>query len=356
MKILTVCGTRPELIRLSVIIRKLDELVDHYLVFTNQNFDYNLSGKFFDELNIRKPNFFFNKKANSFGDFLGNAIVEFEKVLLEVKPDKILVLGDTNSGLLAIVANRHKIPIVHMEAGNRARDSRVPEEINRRIIDHVSTYNLPYTENSKQNLINEGFNKNYVYKTGNPLFEVLSYYAPQIAESSVLDKFRFATGDYTLVTVHRAENVDDVASLSSIVSFINTIAERCNIVVSLHPRTYDRMKHFDFSFDSENIYFTAPLGLFDFVKLEQNAKVVISDSGSVPEECCIFNVPSIIIRESTERHEIIECGASVLTGTSYYAMIDSFNLALKKDTSWTPPADYIVPNVSDIVINILIGK
>lgn len=356
MRILTVCGTRPELIRLSVIIKKLDKLVDHILVFTNQNYDYNLSTKFFSDLNIRTPNYYFKKQATSFGDFLGNAVAEFEEILLKEKPDKLVVLGDTNSGLLSIVANRHKVPIFHMESGNRSLDVRVPEEINRKIIDHVSTVNMPYTENSKQNLINEGFSKNSVFKIGNPLFEVLNYYASQITGSTALERFSVVPKEYVLVTAHRAENVDDMVSLAEIARFINKVAESTAVIVSIHPRTRDKLKLHGFSLKSANLKLTEPLGLFDFVKLEQYAKVVVSDSGSVPEECALFNVPSIIIRESTERHELIECGASVLTGTSYEAMLESFKLVVSRQSTWIPPADYTIPNVSDIVINILLGK
>jgi len=357
MKILTVCGTRPELIRLSLIIKKLDSLVDHTLVFTNQNFTHNLSGKFFSELNIRKPNYYFNKEATSLGDFLGNAFVEFERILLRENPDKILVLGDTNSGLLALLANRYGIPIYHMEAGNRCLDQRVPEETNRKIIDLLSTYNLPYTENSKQNLINEGFDKNHIFKTGNPLFEVLSNWEKEILSSSITDTLDIVGKPYVLVTVHRAENVDNKDGLESIVKFINYISTTgYTVVISLHPRTKDRMLFHGLTFNDKNIVISEPLGLFDYVHLERFADMVISDSGSVPESTAIFNVPSVIIRESTERQELIECGASVLTGTKYSAMVGAFEILRNRKNTWRVPEDYLVPNVSDIVINILIGK
>jgi UDP-N-acetylglucosamine 2-epimerase (non-hydrolysing) len=353
MKILTIVGTRPELIRLSVIIEKLDQLVEHILVYTNQNYDYNLSGRFFDDLKIRKPNYYFSKEAKTFPDFLSNAILEFEKILNDEKPNKILILGDTNSGLLSIIAERYKIPIYHMEAGNRCYDSRLPEEANRKIIDSVSTYNLPYTENSKQNLLSEGYHKNYVFKTGNPIYEVLNKFIIEIHNSKILSELNLEK--YVLVTVHRTENVDNEDSLRSIIYAINTISEQFTVVLSLHPRTKNKIEEFGINFNN-NVIVSNPFGFFDFIKLEKNAKCVISDSGTVQEEVCIFGVPSLTIRESTERQETIECGSNILCGTKTQNIINAFNIAIKRNNKWNVPEEYLNKNVSDTIINILLGK
>ena len=356
MKVLTIAGTRPELIRLSIIIKKLDTLVDHTFVYTNQNYDYNLSGRFFDEMNIRKPDYYFQKEAVSFADFLSHAILEFEHVINIIKPDKLLVLGDTNTGLLAIIAERHKIPIYHMEAGNRCFDERVPEEANRRVIDCVSKYNLPYTENSKQNLLNEGYHKNFVFKTGNPIFEVLTHNYKKIEESDILERLKLDRKGYVLVTFHRSENVDKMGNLWDIVGALNVISENNKVVVSLHPRTQEKLSDVKALSLSADIMVLDPMGFFDFVKLEKNAACVISDSGTVQEECCIYGVPALTIRKTTERQETIECGSNVLCGTNTEDIVNAFNIHVKRQSTWSVPLDYTIGNVSDTVINILIGK
>lgn len=354
MKILTVAGTRPELIRLSIIIEKLDKLVDHVFVYTNQNYTASLKDKFFDDLNIRKADYYFETQSD-FPSFLGQGFIEFNRILTEEKPDKILILGDTNSGLMGMMSSKHNIPIYHMEAGNRCFDKRVPEETNRKIIDNISTYNLPYTENSRQNLLSEGFHKNYVLKTGNPIFEVMYKYRQNVLDSNILDTLGLNTKEYVLVTAHRAENVDNLDSLSDIVKVVNTMAEDYKVVVSIHPRTKDKMEKYNLTFDNKDVIVCEPFGFFDFVCLEKCAKIVVSDSGTVQEECCILGVPSLTIRESTERHETIECGSNVLTGTSYNSIITAFDIVNKRNLKWAPPEDYLIPNVSDIVINILLG-
>ena len=355
MKIITVAGTRPELIRLSIIIKKLDKIVDHVFVYTNQNYDYNLSGQFFNELKIRKPNYYFDNKGYSIGNFLANTILQFEKILVKEKPDKMLVLGDTNSGLLSLIAEKYKIPIYHMEAGNRCFNKQVPEETNRRLIDHLSTYNLPYTENSKQNLLMEGFHKNYVFKTGNPIYEVLNHYKSEIDNSNILDRLQSKEKKFVLITTHRTENVDNPKVLLNIIQAINEISKQFKIVFSLHPRTKDKMKKFDITI-SDNIILSEPFGFFDFVKLEKEAKCVVSDSGTSVEEASIFNVPSITIRNSTERQELVECGSTILSGTNYDNIIGAFNAILKRNNTWVTPNDYLIEDVSDIIINILLGK
>jgi UDP-N-acetylglucosamine 2-epimerase (non-hydrolysing) len=355
MKILTLAGTRPELIRLSILIEKLDKLVDHKFVYTNQNYHSNLSTIFFDELNIRKPDYRFENESHSFVNFFSKAIDEFEDVLILEKPDKVLILGDTNTGLLSLLANKMNIPIYHMEAGNRCYDSKVPEETNRKVIDSLSTYNLPYTENSKQNLLNEGYDKNHVFKIGNPIYEVLNKFEDDIDFNKVLGRLNINAKEFVLVTAHRAENVDNIESLTNIVTAINDISNRFKVVFSIHPRTKDKLLKFNLKL-SDNVIFSRPLGFFEFVKLERTAKVVISDSGTVQEECCIYKVPSITIRNTTERQETIECGSNILSGTNKDAILTAFDATLSRKNTWTPPADYLIDNVSDIVINILLGK
>lgn len=359
MKVLTIVGTRPELIRLSVIIKKLDDTVKHVLVYTNQNYDYNLSTRFFEELKIRKPDYYFAEPSTkSFAHFFGNAIIEMEKILFAEQPDKILVLGDTNSGLLSIMAKRMQIPIYHMEAGNRCYDERLPEEANRRIIDTISTYNLPYTEGSKQNLLREGYHKNSVFKTGNPIFEVLMEYDKEIISSNVCETHNLKGfsefTDYVLVTLHRSENVDDAETLGRIVKAINQISKKHLVIVSKHPHTQNNMKGFGLLFSSEVLQNN--FGFFDFVHLERNAKCVITDSGTVPEECCIFGVPTLTIRDATERQELLECGSNILVGTDTKSIVGTFNATIDRKYKWNVPEDYMNPNVSDTVINFLIGK
>lgn len=359
MKILTLTGTRPELIRLSLIIKKLDTLVNNILVYTNQNYNKNLSTIFFDELKIRKPNYYFNFEFNSFGEFFGKSVIEFDKILKKENPDKILILGDTNSGLLSIVSEKYNIPIYHMEAGNRCYDNRVPEEINRKIIDNVSTYNLPYTENSKENLIKEGFNKNKIFKTGNPIKEVINYFNDDIIKSNICKDLDLYDGnyikDYVLVTAHRSENVDNDEILSNIINLLNKISEKYKVIFSVHPRTKNKLNNLKIEINN-NILLSEPFGFFDFITLEKNSKIIITDSGTVQEEASILGKQCIIIRESTERHELIECGSSVLSGTSYENILNAFNILIKRYNKWNIPNDYDISNVSDTIINILIGK
>lgn len=355
MKILTILGTRPEIIRLSVIIRKLDELVDHVIVFTNQNYTHNLSTIFFDELDIREPDYYFDNNEYTSIKFLSQAMIKFEQVLINEKPDKVLVLGDTNSGLLSLVARKLDIPVFHMESGNRSYDSRVPEETNRRLIDHLSSVNMPYTENSKQNLIREGFDKNHVFKIGNPIYEVMEYFKYSISDSKIMEIMGLESQNFILATLHRAENVDDKLSLLNIVNAINKISEEVRVVLPLHPHTNDKLSKFGIAL-SENVTVCEPLGFLDFSKLERNAKLLISDSGSVPESGCINGIPSLIIRRSTERQELIECGSCILTDSKTGTILNAYKSNINPMRGWEIPEDYIRANVSDIVINILMGE
>lgn len=367
MKILSLTGTRPELIRLSVILRKLDEVCKHIHCYTSQNFDPNLSDIFLRDLKIRTPDYTF-KKTNSIGEFLSNGFKTFEIILATEKPDKILILGDTNSVLFGILAAKRGIPIYHMEAGNRCFDPKVPEETNRMIIDSCSHYNLPYTENSKENLIREGHSKNYVFKTGNPINEVLRYYDCEIDQSDILRRLgliQLAEGemgeevpvlsDYALLTFHRTENVDSRFTAWKVIQAINEISEEIPVVYSFHPRTKDQFARHGIKF-SDKVILTDPVGFFDFVKLEKNAKVVFTDSGTVPEETSLFGVPTIVLRDTTERQELMENGSLILAGTKTEDILRAYKSIDKMKQSWNGIPDYDKENVSDTVIRLLLGQ
>jgi UDP-N-acetylglucosamine 2-epimerase (non-hydrolysing) len=357
-KILTIIGTRPELIRLSVIIKKLDYIFgpNHILVWTNQNYDRNLSGIFFSELGIKAPDYILHADARE-GTiaFIAEAFKEFEIILNSEKPDKVLILGDTNSSLLAIVAAKLGFPVYHMEAGNRCFNTETPEEINRRMIDSVSHVNLPYTQNSMDNLLREGYHRNSVFKIGNPLSEVLGNFHKEINASQVLDIVKVSPKDYVLLSLHRSENVDNCSRLEEIISAINFIASSTKVVFSVHPRTKSKIDKYGISLSS-NIICIEPVGLFDFVKLERSARLIMSDSGSVPEEGAIFGVPTIILRKTCERQELLDCGSVILAGVEFTDIINAFRVSMKiKQTSWSLPMDYCNNFVSDTVIKILSG-
>ena len=362
MKVITVTGTRPELIRLSVILKKLDEVCEHIHVYTNQNYDPNLRDIFLKELGIRQPDYMLPKTTT--GEFLGQCFLEFDKILEKEKPDKMLVLGDTNSALTAILAAKKGIPVYHMEAGNRCYDGDVPEETNRRVVDACSLFNLPYTENSKQNLINERFHKNFVFKTGNPIKEVLENYFDQIEESYILSRLGLQLpmpvgGDvvqkYAVLTFHRTENVDNKRRSEAVVAAVNKISETMPVVYSFHPRTRDQFAKHGIEF-APNVILTDPIGFFDFVKLEKNAALVITDSGTVPEETSLFNVPTIVLRNTTERQELMENGTLILAGTRYEDIMRAFNTVSEMKQPWAGLEDYDKINVSDTVVRLLLGQ
>ena len=362
MKILTLAGTRPELIRLSLIVKKLDNVCDHCFVYTNQNYDPNLSDIFLRDLRIRKPNYVF-RKTDSLGEFLSNGFAEFDKILNIERPDKILILGDTNSVLFGILAAKRGLPIYHMEAGNRCFDPAVPEETNRMIIDACSLFNLPYTDNSKENLIREGHSKNYVFKTGNPIREVLEYYTKDIDESDILTRLALFSGfneeiydrKYALLSFHRTENVDNPVISKSVVDAVNMIAEDMPVVYSFHPRTKDQFSKHGIKF-SDKVRLIDPCGFFDFVKLEQNATVVLTDSGTVPEETSLFGVPIIVLRNTTERQELMENGTLILAGTKTEDIMRAYRNIGKMEQKWNGLPDYDKVNVSEIVIRMLLGQ
>lgn len=357
MKIATICGTRPEIIRLSRVIASLDQHCTHHLIFTGQNHDPRLSSIFFDELRVRQPDHWWDVQSANFGEQIGKIVSQTVQYLEKERPDRVLILGDTNSGMAAIAAARMGIPVYHMEAGNRCYDNRVPEEVNRRIIDHSSEVLLPYTHRSKENLQAEGIHRDRIFVTGNPIFEVLDYYEADINSSRILGGLGISSGCYFAVTLHRSENVDCSYRLERILSGLDLIAERYQkpVIVSLHPRTADKIKKFDLAPKSSLVRFVAPMGFFDFAKLEMHALAVLTDSGTVQEEAAIMQVPNVILRDVTERSEAIEAGSGILSGGSADEMMRAVQFAVESTNDWMPPVEYVQPNVSSIVTRIVLG-
>jgi UDP-N-acetylglucosamine 2-epimerase (non-hydrolysing) len=357
MKVMTILGTRPEIIRLSRIIEKLDRLCQHVLVHTGQNYDVNLSDIFFQQLGLRQPDHFLGVRGATFGEQIGKVIAASEQIILTEKPDRVLILGDTNSGLAAIVAKRMGIPVYHMEAGNRCYDDRVPEEVNRRIIDHSSDVLMPYTERSRANLLREGIEGDRIYVTGNPILEVIQHYQPAIDRSDVLRRLKLEPGKYFLVTMHREENVDVEERLRSLTQALILLQKEYQIPVicSLHPRTADRIQRYAVNVANDQVKFHPPFGFFDFLRLERNALCVLSDSGTVQEECCVFQIANVTIRDVTERPETIECGSNMLSGTDPEGIQRCVRTVLGKKDNWTVPREYLVTNVSDTVAKIVLG-
>ncbi|SDW29543.1 UDP-N-acetylglucosamine 2-epimerase (non-hydrolysing) [Alicyclobacillus hesperidum] len=358
MKILTLCGTRPEIIRLSLIIRSLDEtLHDHVLVYSGQNHHRLLSGIFFEQLGLRRPDVSLGAHTGTVGSQLGRMFSAFEAVLQTHRPDAVLVLGDTNTALCAIVAERVGIPVYHMEAGNRCYDRSVPEEINRRAIDAVASFNLPYTAMSRDNLLREGIAPHRIWISGNPIYEVLQAYGSQIDKSEVLDRYGLHPRRYIVVTVHRAENVDRVDRLQAIVNALQRVAKRFDVplVISLHPRTRDRLQHFHIPLADPRFIVIDPLGLFDFVQLQKQAWCVITDSGTVQEECCILHVPAVTIRRSTERPETVLCGSNVVAGHDPEHIASCVEQMANSPRDWACPEGYCDSRVSRKVVQWLTG-
>ena len=357
MKIATVLGTRPEIIRLSRIIAKLDTVCDHLLVDTGQNYDPNLSRIFYDQMGVRAPDHNLGVRADTAMGQVAQTLERCERVFLDHKPDRLLLLGDTNSALSAIVAKRMGIPVFHMEAGNRCYDDRVPEELNRRIIDHSSDLLMPYTERSRANLLKEGIAGERICVTGNPILEVIEHFRPQIDASTVLAKHGLEQGKFFLVTLHRAENVDLEPRLQAFMQALATISEKYQqpVIVSTHPRTAHRMRQFGVGGAGGDVRYVEPFGFFDFLQLELSARCVLSDSGTVQEECAIFNVPNVTLRDVTERPETLECGSNILSGADPARILDCVETVLRLLPAWVPPPEYMVRNVSDTVVRLVTG-
>lgn len=357
MKILTILGTRPELIRLNIILKKLDKLVDHIIIHTGQNYDANLNDIFMDQLGIRKPDYYLGARG-TFAEEIATILTKLEEIIKKEKPDRFLVLGDTNSSIGAIVAKRLGIPVYHMEAGNRCYDDRVPEEVNRRIIDHTSDVLLPYTYRSRENLLREGIPGFRIFVTGNPIKEVLDAFSKQIEQSKSLKDFGVSEKKYFLVTLHREENVDKPERLKNfITAFEKLVAEyKIPLIWSVHPRTRKRLAEQHIEINNPLIHLEEPLGFFEFIKLEKNAFCLLTDSGTVQEECAIFGVPTVTVRDTTERPETLDVGSNILSGDDPETIVRCLKTVTGSNRHWQAPLEYLAENVSDTVINILLSN
>ena len=359
-KVVTIVGTRPEIIKLSRVIPELEKHVNHVLVHTGQNYDYELNEIFFNDLGIKKPDYFLNAVGGSTAQTIGNIISESDKVLEKEKPDAVLIYGDTNSCLSVISAKRRQIPIFHMEAGNRCFDQRVPEELNRKIVDHLSDINMPLTEQARDYLIAEGLKPEKVIKTGSCMKEILLYYKDKIQSSDVLSLLKIKKGGYFIVSSHREENVDYKENLISFIESLNHVAKtyKLQIIVSTHPRTRKRIEKLKEIKIDDKIEFLKPLGFFDYIKLQQNSKCVISDSGTISEESSILGFPAIMIRAAHERPEGMDEGSVVMSGLEKNRIIESLNMVTKQFESGITPkivSDYDVDNVSLKVSRIILS-
>ena len=364
MKILTILGTRPEIIRLSRVIPLLDEAVgrkNHCLVHTGQNHDLNLYMQFFYDLNIRHPDVQL-VMSGTFGEQVGQLLPQIERTLLDFRPDRVLILGDTNSSLAAIVAARLGIPVYHMEAGNRSFDPRSPEELNRRLIDHSSTVLLPYTERSRANLLAEGIHSSRILVTGNPIHEVIEHYRAEWVRSSILRRLALSPGQFFLVTLHRAENIDDPDRLFQFLCLFSELWNKYQIpvIVSTHPHLRQRIDQMltekAMQLSNPQVRFLPPFGFFDFLQLQSTAFCTLSDSGTVQEESCLLRRPSVTLRDHTERPETVECGASVLSGADPERILALAEQVTSKAPAWTQPPEYLRTNVAETAVRSLTSR
>lgn len=361
LKVLTLVGTRPEIVKLSRVIAELDRHLKHLLVHTGQNFDYELNEIFFQQLEVRKPDYFLAAAGETPAQTIGNVIVKFDEVLAAEEPDAMLVLGDTNSSLAVIAAKRRKIPIFHMEAGNRCFDQRVPEEINRKIVDHTSDINLVFSEHARRYLLAEGLRPETVIKTGSPMLEVLTYYQPKIEASDVLTQLALHPSEYVVVSAHREENVDSEENFANLLESLNAIAVRYDmpVIVSTHPRTRKRLEHLDISGIDPRIRFLKPLGFLDYIKLQQNAFCVVSDSGTITEESSILGFPAITIRQAHERPEGMDEATLIMSGLKPESVINAIEVVTshyatgKRAFRLLP--DYDTDNVSRKILRIIMS-
>jgi UDP-N-acetylglucosamine 2-epimerase (non-hydrolysing) len=361
IKVMTIVGTRPEIIKLSRVIYELDQHTQHILVHTGQNYDFELNRVFFEQLGIRDPDCFLNVAVENLGRTIGNVIAGSFDVMAKEKPDALLILGDTNSCLAAISAKRLKIPVFHMEAGNRCFDERVPEEINRRIVDHISDVNMPYTEHARRYLLREGIRPETIIKTGSPMKEVLGYYLPKIESSDCLEQMGLKPGGYFLVSAHREENVDDDTRFQDLLDSLNTVCEKYGkpVIVSTHPRTRKRLDGANLVHLDERIQFLKALGFLEYVKLEMNAFCVVSDSGTITEESSILNFPAVTIRESHERPEGMDEGTLIMCGLKAERILQSIDIVTshhsETERSFSLINDYDAENVSKKVLRLIMS-
>lgn len=362
LKVMTIVGTRPELIRLSRVIARLDVTVDHVLVHTGQNYDFSLNEVFFHDLGIRKPDHMLGVDTSSLGHVLGETLIRTEEVLLAEKPDAVLVLGDTNSCIAAVMAKRMRIPVYHMEAGNRCFDENVPEETNRRMVDHVADFNLVYTEHARRNLIAEGLHPRRILLTGSPMREVLDAYRPQINASDVLERLELSEGGYFLVSAHREENVDSPARLQMLLDCLEAVRAQWGlpVYVSTHPRTRKRLEALPDWSEPEGIVFHEPFGFHDFNRLQLGAACVLSDSGTIAEESTILGFPAVTLRDSIERPEALDTGGIIMTGLDAHDVVEAVKVAIagepaRSGVSASTPADYLIDNTSPRAVNFILS-
>lgn len=361
LKIITIVGTRPEIIRLSAVMKLLEEHVEHKLIHTGQNYDYELNQIFFDDLQLREPDYVLGVDTSSLGHVLGETLIKIEPILIDEKPDAVLILGDTNASIAGIMAKRLKIPIYHMEAGNRSFDFNVPEEINRRIIDHVADFNLVYTENSRRHLLAEGLPHRNIYLTGSPMYEVLHQNMERIKASKILQTLELEEKKYFLVSAHREENVDFPSNLRKIVTVLNELAKTYDlpVIVSTHPRTRKRLDELDGIEVDSRVQFLKPFGFLDFNQLQLKAKCVISDSGTISEESSMLNFPAVTTRQSLERPEAMDAGTIILTGLDPAIVLESVSLSMNefetKGGYEKICPEYQVPNTSWRVLKLILG-
>jgi len=357
-KVVTIVGTRPEIIRLSRVISHLDLVTDHTLIHTGQNSDPQLSDIFFSDLEIRKPDYFLGVSTSSLGETLGETLIETERLLKELKPDGILILGDTNSSIAALIAKRMQITVYHLEAGNRSFDLNVPEEINRKLIDHIANFNLAYTEHARRNLINEGIHPRTILVTGSPIQEIAKYYSKKIQSSNVLDQLSLKPKEFFLVSAHRQENIDSPSRLKNLLETLEAIhgSWKLPILVSTHPRMKNRLESLGETSKIEGVTFNDPFGFLDYNKLQLNAKCVISDSGTISEESLIFDFPAITIRDSMERPEALDSGGILMTGLKSDEVIRGINEMISNQTQKvTLPTEYLVEDFSRRVVRFVLS-
>lgn len=361
LKVATILGTRPEIIRLSRVIARLEGMVDHVLIHTGQNYDYELNEVFFEDLDLRQPDHFLGTGGGSLGETLGAILAGAEKALAEERPDAVLILGDTNSAISAIMARRMKIPVYHMEAGNRCFDRNVPEETNRRLVDHIADFNLVYTEHARRHLLSEGLPHRRIYLTGSPMREVLEHYRSRIEASGALERLQLTERGYFLASLHREENVDEPARLGALLAALNALAEQHPVVVSCHPRTKDRMDRLGAA-PGEGVRFLKPFGFHDYNRLQMSAACVISDSGTIGEESAILDFAAVTPRDAIERPEVLDTGSLLQAAPEADAIRASVAAAMaafaeRRETGRPVelPADYRIANTSERVANLILG-